>query len=41
VTEALLRRAYDAFNARDLDAAEVRHVYELLDGLVVRMDIDP
>lgn len=43
--EQLLRQAYEAFNARDIEAAlafvhpDVRHEYELRDGLVVRMDI--
>jgi hypothetical protein len=45
--QALLRRAYEAFNARDIDGAlallsdlRVRHAYTFRDGLVERMDIE-
>jgi hypothetical protein len=45
--DELLRRAYAAFNARDLDAApalmhpeEVRHTYAIGGGLVRRMEIE-
>jgi hypothetical protein len=43
--EHLLRRAYEAFNARDIEAAivlmrpDVEHVYTIRDGLVERMDV--